>query len=116
MTVNEVAAVGTALIAAVVGLGICFGIDFSQLKKDNVPQGPDILTEARINRQNLPKDTHDEVMTAITGDALPRPGSFVVIWGGGWAGQAVCSTISVLTVCCIEGRELTCPVPVWPTG
>ena len=59
--IDEVATMGTAFTAAIIGLSICFGIDFSKLYNRDIPQGPDLLSEARIHANDLPKGTEDEV-------------------------------------------------------
>lgn len=59
--VNDVASLGTGFIAAVVGLGVCFGIDFSNLQNTSIPKGPNLASIAREHVKDAPEDTHAEI-------------------------------------------------------
>ncbi|KAL0936316.1 Zinc-type alcohol dehydrogenase-like protein C2E1P3.01-like protein 1 [Colletotrichum truncatum] len=72
------ATLGVAFVAAVLSLGICMGIDFS-----NVLGGPDLLQLVRsIPPESLPKDIRDECLSGIRDHERAVAGDWVVIWGG----------------------------------
>lgn len=59
-TINEVAALGTAAVAAFAGLGICLGINWSKLINEDLPPGPDLLAAARKDPSKIPEGKHKQ--------------------------------------------------------
>ncbi|KAF9876615.1 hypothetical protein CkaCkLH20_06023 [Colletotrichum karsti] len=72
------ATLGVAFVAAVLSLGICMGVDFS-----NVLGGPDLLQLVRsIPPESLPQDIRAECLSGIRDHERAVAGDWVVIWGG----------------------------------
>ncbi|KAF2642319.1 GroES-like protein [Massarina eburnea CBS 473.64] len=69
---------GVALVAATLALGICMGVDFS-----DVENGPDLLKIVEsIDAERLPADIRKECLEGIKPDERAKKGDFLVIWGG----------------------------------
>ncbi|KAK4504574.1 hypothetical protein PRZ48_005490 [Zasmidium cellare] len=80
VSVKEGAALGVAYVAALVALGISFGVDFSSLR--NAPAGPDLLHMARqLDPREVPEDIRDEIFSGIPNSERPQPGEWIAIWG-----------------------------------
>lgn len=80
VSVKEGAALGVAWVAALVALGISFGVDFSNLR--NAPSGPDLLHMARqLDPRAVPEDIRDEIFSGISNSERPQPGDWIAIWG-----------------------------------
>lgn len=78
--VKEGAALGVAWVAAVVSLGISFGLDFSSLR--GAPQGPDLVQLVRsLDPREVPGDIRDEIFSGIPQSERPQPGEWIAIWG-----------------------------------
>ncbi|PGH27889.1 hypothetical protein AJ80_00439 [Polytolypa hystricis UAMH7299] len=81
LTPTRAAPLGVAYVAAALSLGICLGVDFSQI--DGRARGPDLLKIMRsLDPENFPKDIRTECLEGIDMDDRPRKGDWVVIWGG----------------------------------
>ncbi|KAB8349429.1 hypothetical protein FH972_023456 [Carpinus fangiana] len=79
-TVKAGAAVGVAFVAAVLALGVSFGLDLSSITE--VPRGPDLLSLARrADSDQIKEDVRDEVFNSITEEERPVPGDWIAIWG-----------------------------------
>lgn len=73
-------ALGVAFVAAALCLGICVGLDFS-----NVADGPNLLTILKgLDPQRLPEDVRSECLNGINRPAeqQARAGEWLAIWGG----------------------------------
>lgn len=80
VSVKEGAALGVAYVAALVALGISFGVDFSNIR--NAPSGPDLLHMARqLDPRVVPEDIRDEIFSGIPHSERPQPGEWIAIWG-----------------------------------
>lgn len=78
---HSIAGLGVAFIAAILGLSICLGIDFSIVEKG--PQGPNLRKILQgLDEESIPKDVREECLTSITDEERPRSGDWIVIWGG----------------------------------
>jgi NADPH:quinone reductase-like Zn-dependent oxidoreductase len=72
------AGVGVAFVAAALMLGVCAGVNFS-----DVLNGPDLLDITRkVDPQRLPEDIRAECMSGIELTARARNGDYLAIWGG----------------------------------
>ncbi|KAL1303788.1 hypothetical protein AAFC00_007125 [Neodothiora populina] len=72
------AAVGVAFVTSALALGICLGLDFS-----NVADGPDLLDIVRsIDPDRLPSDVQEECLSGIETHERPQKGDWIAIWGG----------------------------------
>ena len=80
VSVKEGAALGVAYVAAVLALGVSFGVDFTPLRM--VPDGADLLTIAReMDPPDVPKDIRSEIFNGISDSERPQPGEWLAIWG-----------------------------------
>ncbi|CAK4033671.1 Alkanesulfonate monooxygenase [Lecanosticta acicola] len=80
VTVKEGAALGVAYVAALVSLGVSFGLDLTNLR--NAPAGPDFARLIRsLDPRELPEDIRGEVFSGIPQSERPQPGEWLVIWG-----------------------------------
>ncbi|KAF5021800.1 hypothetical protein F66182_6175 [Fusarium sp. NRRL 66182] len=87
ITIKEGATLGVAYVAAALSLGICLGVDFT-----NVQNGPNILNLVRqVPEESLPEDIRGECLDSILPNEGARPGDWIAIWGGS-------STSAVLSV------------------
>jgi NADPH:quinone reductase-like Zn-dependent oxidoreductase len=81
VSVKEGAALGVAYVAAIVSLGISFGLNFAQ-PRNGAPSGPDLLQIVReLEPRNVPEDVREELFSGINSSERPRPGEFIAIWG-----------------------------------
>ncbi|KAJ4123165.1 hypothetical protein NW768_009693 [Fusarium equiseti] len=70
--------IGVAFVTAAVALGICLGVDFT-----DVDNGPDLRQVVEgLNVDSLPKDVHKEIAQQIPTQDRPEAGDWFVIWGG----------------------------------
>ncbi|KAJ4011043.1 hypothetical protein NW752_007419 [Fusarium irregulare] len=70
--------IGVAFVTAVVALGICLGVDFT-----DVDNGPDMRQVVEgLNLDSLPKDVHKEIAQQIPSQDRPEAGDWFIIWGG----------------------------------
>lgn len=77
----DAAPLGVAFVAAVLALGICFGVDFSTIEKEG--QGPNLLQIVRrLTAAALPKDIQKECLEGIREHERPLKGDWIAIWGG----------------------------------
>jgi NADPH:quinone reductase-like Zn-dependent oxidoreductase len=76
---HSVAGLGVAFVAALLILGACLGVDFSQ----SGPVGPNLREILRgINVEAIPEDVRDECLNGISDWERPQKGDWIVIWGG----------------------------------
>jgi NADPH:quinone reductase-like Zn-dependent oxidoreductase len=81
VSVKEGAALGVAYVAAIVSLGISFGLNFAQ-PRNGAPAGPDLLRLVReLEPRNIPEDVREEIFSGITTSERPHAGEFIAIWG-----------------------------------
>lgn len=81
VSVKEGAALGVAYVAAIVALGVSFGVDFSH-PRNGAPNGDDFLSIVReAEPRNVPDDVREEIFSGITSSERPRPGEWIAIWG-----------------------------------
>ncbi|KAH6662410.1 quinone oxidoreductase [Plectosphaerella plurivora] len=72
------ATIGVAYVAAALALGVCMGVDFS-----NVLGGPDLLGLVRaLDPETLPKDIRDECFKGIDEKSRAKAGDWLAVWGG----------------------------------
>ncbi|KAI9743711.1 MAG: hypothetical protein M1818_003027 [Claussenomyces sp. TS43310] len=81
MKTYEGAPIGVAFVAAALGLGICFGTDFSRI--ESATRGPDLFKIIRaLEASQLPPDVRRECLDSIRDTERPKPGEWVAVWGG----------------------------------
>ncbi|KAK8165597.1 hypothetical protein BKA80DRAFT_190561, partial [Phyllosticta citrichinensis] len=81
-SVKHGAALGVAFVAAAIGLGSSFGLDFGDLGAD-VPAGPNLHALSRaVERSKIPEDIRTEVFDSLPSHERPQKGEWIVIWGG----------------------------------
>ena len=86
------ATVGVAYVAAVLSLGICMGVDFS-----DVLDGPNLRGIVRsVSPESLPADIRDECLSGISDYERAVPGDWIALWGG----QSPCADNSHLWYFC----------------
>ncbi|KAH8172491.1 alcohol dehydrogenase GroES-like domain-containing protein [Sarocladium implicatum] len=72
------ATLGVAYVAAALSLGICMGIDFS-----DVLGGPNLKEILQsVPSETLPADIRDECLAGIPAHERAVPGDWIAIWGG----------------------------------
>ena len=82
-TVSPISAapLGVAYVAAALGLGICLGVDFSQVEGKG--KGTDLLKTVRgLDPETFAKDVRHECLEGINVEERPKKGDWMVIWGG----------------------------------
>jgi hypothetical protein len=74
------ASLGVAFVAAVLALGISFGLDFST--SENVP-GPNLSRILKdIDMSEIPEDIREECFSHRSDSERIQRGDWVAIWGG----------------------------------
>ncbi|OQD75473.1 hypothetical protein PENDEC_c007G03598 [Penicillium decumbens] len=73
------ASVGVAFVAAVLALGVSFGLDFSILKRSPGPNLVQIIDQ--LDKNDIPSDIHDECFAASSESQRPQPNEWIAIWG-----------------------------------
>ncbi|KAJ5232663.1 hypothetical protein N7468_005619 [Penicillium chermesinum] len=77
--VHASASLGVAFVAAVLALGVSFGLDFSRLS--NTP-GPNLVQIIRqLDPKEVPEDIRPECFSGSNRDDRPKRGDWVAIWG-----------------------------------
>lgn len=75
---EEGATLGVAFVAAALALGICMGVDFS-----DVEDGPNLLEIVKsVDPESIPADVRDGSLNGISEQDRARPGDWLAIWGG----------------------------------
>lgn len=65
-------------MAASLALGICMGVDFS-----DVLDGPDLLRIVKeVDPESIPQDVRAESLNGIAEEERARRGDWLAIWGG----------------------------------
>lgn len=79
LSVTQGATLGVAYVAAVLALGVCFGVDFSE-----VHDGPDLINLVRSKTEEtlLPQDIQQECLEGIQTRERAKPGDWIAVWGG----------------------------------
>lgn len=103
VSVKEGAALGVAFTAAIIALGVSFGLDFSKIRTG--PRGPDLLSQVRsFDPRELPEDIRDEIFGGIASSERPQAGDWIAVWGAnGVTGQLVVqlAKLAGLKVACV---------------
>jgi hypothetical protein len=72
---------GVAFVAATLGLGVCFGMNFSKIKLG--PRGPDLSGILKgLECDQIPPDVREECLNGILPSEQPKAGDWIAIWGG----------------------------------
>jgi NADPH:quinone reductase-like Zn-dependent oxidoreductase len=79
-SIHASASVGVAFVAAVLALGVSFGLDFSLISQAPGPNLPNIIK--RLDRTDIPTDIHEECFASLLDSEKPQRGDWVAIWGG----------------------------------
>lgn len=78
LSYEEGSTLGVAFVAASLALGICMGVDFS-----DVTNGPDLLKLVKAaDPDSIPEDVRAETLTGIPEGDRARPGDWIAVWGG----------------------------------
>ena len=65
-------------MAASLALGICMGVDFS-----DVTNGPDLLKIVKaVDPDSIPEDVRVESLSGISEHERAKPGDWIAVWGG----------------------------------
>ncbi|KAJ5565718.1 Polyketide synthase enoylreductase [Penicillium sp. DV-2018c] len=78
-SIHASASVGVAFVAAVLALGVSFGVDFSVIKHVPGPNLPNIIS--KLDRNDIPADIHQECFGSLMDSERPRRGDWVAFWG-----------------------------------
>lgn len=104
------APLGVAYVAAALMLGICLGLDFSDIEGPG--KGPDLLSIVRnLDRESVAKDIRGECFEGIEAAERPRRGDWLVIWGGSSATGCVALQLAKLA-----GLKVICVLDVARNG
>lgn len=75
---EEGSTLGVAFVAASLALGICMGVDFS-----DVLDGPNLLEVVKtVAPEAIPEDVRAESLNGIPEHERARPGDWLAVWGG----------------------------------
>ncbi|KAG8168268.1 hypothetical protein KVR01_003957 [Diaporthe batatas] len=78
LSYEEGSTLGVAFVAASLALGICMGVDFS-----DIANGPDLLKLAKAtDPESIPEDVRAETLRGISEDERARSGDWIAVWGG----------------------------------
>ncbi|KAI4678502.1 uncharacterized protein J4E84_008758 [Alternaria hordeiaustralica] len=79
ITLNSGSILGVAFVSAALTLGICLGLDFSDIEN-----GPDIFGIVRsLDQEDIPSDIRQECFHSIGAKERIKAGDNLVIWGAG---------------------------------
>ncbi|KAJ5925200.1 hypothetical protein N7454_007839 [Penicillium verhagenii] len=79
-SIHASASLGVAFVAAVLALGVSFGLDFSRLTKSPGPNLVNVVN--KLNKKDIPADILDEVFATSDESERPQQGDWIAIWGG----------------------------------
>lgn len=79
-SIHASASVGVAFVAAVLALGVSFGIDFSSITQSPGPNLVNIVN--KLDKNDIPVDIREECFASLLDSEKPQPGEWVAIWGG----------------------------------
>ncbi|KAF3762197.1 hypothetical protein M406DRAFT_45552 [Cryphonectria parasitica EP155] len=78
LSYEEGSTLGVAFVAAALALGICMGVDFSE-----IADGPDLLKIVKeVAPESIPEDIRAESLNGIPEHERARPGDWLAVWGG----------------------------------
>lgn len=81
LSIHRAASIGVAFVSAVLSLGICLGVNFSETEKG--PKGPNLLRILQeVDREVIPQDVRAECFEGIQSAESPKVGDWLAIWGG----------------------------------
>ncbi|KAJ5993996.1 Polyketide synthase enoylreductase [Penicillium sp. IBT 35674x] len=78
-SIHASASLGVAFVAAVLALGVSFGLDFSRLTKSPGPNLVNVINQ--LNKNDIPADIQDEVFATHDESDRPQRGDWLAIWG-----------------------------------
>ncbi|KAJ5671194.1 hypothetical protein N7507_000321 [Penicillium longicatenatum] len=78
-SIHASASLGVAFVAAVLALGVSFGLDFSRLTQSPGPNLVNVVNQ--LNKNDVPADVHDEVFAIHDESDRPQRGDWLAIWG-----------------------------------
>ncbi|KAL2845947.1 chaperonin 10-like protein [Aspergillus pseudoustus] len=73
------ASVGVAFVAAILALGVSFGLDLGVISECPGPNLPELLSTVDVN--TIPSDVRDECFTSREKIERPKAGDWIAIWG-----------------------------------
>lgn len=79
-SVHASASLGVAFVAAVLALGVSFGLDFSRLAKTPGPNLGQITSQ--LDPKEIPEDIKKECFAISDELDRPKQGDWIAIWGG----------------------------------
>ncbi|KAK4234315.1 chaperonin 10-like protein [Achaetomium macrosporum] len=78
LSLEKASTLGVAFVAAALALGVCMGVDFS-----DVLDGPDLYRLLReVASEDLPSDIRKECLDGIRDHERALPGDWLAVWGG----------------------------------
>lgn len=78
LSYEEGSTLGVAFVAASLALGICMGVDFS-----DVTNGPNLLKLAKAaDPESIPEDVRAETLRGIPEHERAKSGDWIAVWGG----------------------------------
>ena len=90
ISVEDGSAIGVAFITASLALGVCMGVDFSQIQ-----DGPNLLKLVRnSDAGELPDDVRDECINGINEHERANSGDWLAIWGGKAGAQQLVNSLT----------------------
>ncbi|KAJ5784869.1 Polyketide synthase enoylreductase [Penicillium pulvis] len=78
-SIHASASLGVAFVAAVLALGISFGLDFSRLTQSPGPNLVNVVNQ--LNKSDIPVDIQDEVFATHDESDRPQRGDWLAVWG-----------------------------------
>ncbi|KAJ5651228.1 Polyketide synthase enoylreductase [Penicillium longicatenatum] len=78
-SIHASASLGVAFVAAVLALGVSFGLDFSRLTQSPGPNLMNVVNQ--LNKNDVPADVQDEVFAIHDESDRPQRGDWLAIWG-----------------------------------
>ncbi|KAJ5758714.1 hypothetical protein N7520_005870 [Penicillium odoratum] len=78
-SIHASASLGVAFVAAVLALGVSFGLDFSRLTRSPGPNLVNVINQ--LNKNDIPADIRDEVFATSDESDRPQNGDWLAIWG-----------------------------------
>ncbi|KAJ0413459.1 chaperonin 10-like protein [Aspergillus carlsbadensis] len=76
---HAAASVGVAFVAAILALGVSFGLDLGVIEKCPGPNLPELLN--RVDASTIPADVRDECFASREKIERPKAGDWIAIWG-----------------------------------
>ncbi|KAJ5646117.1 hypothetical protein N7490_002489 [Penicillium lividum] len=100
-SIHASASLGVAFVAAVLALGVSFGLDFSRLTRSPGPNLVNVIIQ--LNKNDVPADIQDEVFATSDESDRPQRGDWLAIWGA-----STTTGLVVLQLAKLAGLRVIC--------